>query len=121
MTRNGTIPGVSQTEDEREITFDIVAKSPTGRYFAIEVSFQVTTNSVIERKAGQAQSRYNKLHQLGHKIAYVIDGAGNLEREAALRTICEYSDCTAAFSPEELELLVKFLEQHGGDEDGTLE
>lgn len=113
FTRNGTIPGISQTEDTREITFDVVAKSPTDRYFAIEVSFQVTTNSVIERKAGQAQGRYEKLHQAGHKIAYVVDGAGNLERESALRTICDYSDCTVAFSTQELELLAEFLEEHG--------
>jgi len=63
FTRNGTIAGISQTKDARDITFDIVAQSPVNRYFAIEVSFQVTTNSVIERKAGQAQSRYEKLHQ----------------------------------------------------------
>ncbi len=121
FTQNGTISGISQTEDAREITFDIVAKSPNNCYFAIEVSFQVTTNSVIERKAGQAQSRYRQLHNAGHKIAYVIDGAGNLERESALRTICEYSDCTVAFSTEELKLLAEFLEKHGGDGDGSLE
>jgi hypothetical protein len=119
--QNGTIPGISQTEDMREITFDIVAQSPANRYFAIEVSFQVTTNSVIERKAGQAQSRYQKIHEAGHKIAYVIDGAGNLERQAALRTICEYSDCTVAFSTEELKLLAEFLDKYGGSRNGSLE
>jgi hypothetical protein len=119
--QNGTIPGISQTEDMREITFDIVAQSPANRYFAIEVSFQVTTNSVIERKAGQAQSRYQKIHAAGHKIAYVIDGAGNLERQAALRTICEYSDCTVAFSTEELKLLAEFLDKYGGSRNGSLE
>jgi hypothetical protein len=119
--QNATIPSISQTEDAREITFDIVAQSPANRYFAIEVSFQVTTNSVIERKAGQAQSRYEKLHNAGHKIAYVIDGAGNLERETALRTICDYSDCTIAFSTEELKLLAEFLDKHGGSGNGSLE
>lgn len=108
------IPDISQTPDGREITFDIVAVSPQQRYYAIEVSFQVTTNSVIERKAGQAQSRYEKLHERGHKIAYVVDGAGNFERKQALKTICEYSDCTVAFSPSELERLVQFLQEHGG-------
>lgn len=108
------IPDISQTSDGREIVFDIVAVSPAQQYFAIEVSFQVTTNSVIERKAGQAQSRYEKLHEKGHKIAYVIDGAGNFERKQALTTICQYSDCTVAFSPKELELLANFLREHGG-------
>ena len=108
------IPGITQTADGREMAFDIVAQSPRGRYFAIEVSFQVTTNSVIERKAGQAKSRYEVLHQQGHMIAYVIDGAGNFERKQALKTICDYSDCTVALSPDELKLLVQFLREHGG-------
>lgn len=74
----------------------------------------MTTNSVIERKAGQAQNRYEKLHEKGHQIAYVIDGAGNFERKRALETICQYSDCTVAFSPSELELLTQFLQEQGG-------
>jgi len=96
-------------------------ESPTGRYCAIEVSFQVTTNSVIERKSGQAQSRWEKLHSIGAAIAYVIDGAGNFERENAMRTLCDYSDCTIAFGDTELELLVQFLREHGGGINGTLE
>lgn len=52
---NGHIPSVRHTgdDDERETTFDLVV-SKGNRYIAIEVSFQVTTNSVIERKSGQA-------------------------------------------------------------------
>lgn len=118
---NGTIPGISHTEDSKETTFDIVAVSPAEKYCAIEVSFQVTTNSVIERKSGQAQSRWEKLHKAGAAIAYVIDGAGNFERESALRTLCDYSDCTIAFGDTELELLVQFLREHGGEANGALE
>jgi hypothetical protein len=118
---NGTIPGISHTKDSKETTFDIVAQSPTGRYCAIEVSFQVTTNSVIERKSGQAQSRWEKLHSIGATIAYVIDGAGNFERESAIKTLCDYSDCTIAFGDAELELLVQFLREHGGEANGALE
>jgi hypothetical protein len=118
---NGTIPGISHTEDSKETTFDIVAVSPAEKYCAIEVYFQVTTNSVIERKSGQAQSRWEKLHKAGAAIAYVIDGAGNFERESALRTLCDYSDCTIAFRDSELELLVQFLREHGGGINGTLE
>jgi hypothetical protein len=118
---NGTIPGISHTEDSKETTFDIVAISPAERYCAIEVSFQVTTNSVIERKSGQAQSRWEKLHSIGATIAYVIDGAGNFERENAMRTLCDYSDCTIAFGDTELELLVQFLREHGGEANGALE
>ncbi|MGA2669663.1 MAG: restriction endonuclease [Ignavibacteria bacterium] len=91
------------------LSFDVVAASPKGKYCAVEVSFQVTTNSTIERKAGQAQARQNLLHKHGHNIAYVIDGAGNFERSSALRTICQFSDCTVTFRDDELDKLSKFI------------
>lgn len=91
------------------MSFDIVAHSPSGKYCAIEVSFQVTTNSTIERKAGQAKSRQQVLHEHGHRIAYVIDGSGNFYRRNAIKTICQFSDCTVTFNPEELQSLVNFL------------
>ncbi|OFY62839.1 MAG: hypothetical protein A3H98_09725 [Bacteroidetes bacterium RIFCSPLOWO2_02_FULL_36_8] len=91
------------------LSYDIVAKSPKGKYCAIEVCFQVTTNSVIERKAGQAQDRLKQLHKRGHFISYIIDGAGNFERLSALRTLCQFSDCTVTLKDSELDLLSKFL------------
>lgn len=103
------IPGISQNDGETDTSFDVVARSPRGKYIAIEVSFQVTTNSTIERKAGQAKARYDLLHGHGHKIAYVIDGAGNFQRAPALRTICKFSDCTVTFSQSQLYELVRFL------------
>ena len=103
-----SIPGISQN-DRTSTSFDIIAASPGGKYCAIEASFQVTTNSVIERKAGQAQARQNQLHNAGHKIAYIIDGAGNFQRQSALRTLCHYSDCTVTYKDSELDLLVDFL------------
>ena len=91
------------------LSYDIVAASPQGKFFAIEVCFQVTTNSVIERKAGQAQDRQKQLHKHGHYIAYIIDGAGNFERLSALRTLCQFSDCTVTLKDSELDKLSKFL------------
>ncbi|MBU2593716.1 MAG: restriction endonuclease [Candidatus Edwardsbacteria bacterium] len=91
------------------LSYDIVAKSPKGHICAIEASFQVTTNSTIERKAGQAQARQKQLARYGHKIAYIIDGAGNFERSSALKTICQFSDCIVTFKDSELERLSKFL------------
>lgn len=91
------------------LSYDIVAVSPKGNFCAIEVSFQVTTNSTIERKAGQAQARQRQLHSHGHKIAYIIDGAGNFERSSALKTICQFSDCTVTFKDIELDKLSNFL------------
>ncbi len=106
-----TIPGISQNAGRTDMSFDIVAQSPTGKCCAIEVSFQVTTNSTIERKAGQAADRQQLLHEGGSKIAYVIDGAGNFQRRSALATICAYSDCTVTFSDQELDKLVSFLKK----------
>jgi hypothetical protein len=113
IVRNGTIPGISQNAGKTDMNFDLVARSPQGRYIAVEVSFQVTTNSVIERKAGQAQARANLLHQAGHHIAYVLDGAGNFERAAALDTICQYSDCTVTLTAADLAILIEFLHSVG--------
>ena len=104
-----SIPGISQNEGRTNTSFDIVAESPKGKFCAIELSFQVTTNSTIERKAGQAQARQKVLHRKGHHIAYVIDGAGNFERRSALLTICRYSDSTITFKDSEIEKLAEFL------------
>ncbi|MDE0396608.1 MAG: DpnII family type II restriction endonuclease [Candidatus Poribacteria bacterium] len=110
---NGTIPGVSHNDinSNRPTTFDIVV-SKQGRFVAVEISFQVTTNSLIERKAGQAQARYNQINSAGHRIAYVLDGAGNFQRKNALGTICSFSHCNVAFSDSELEILRDFILEH---------
>lgn len=110
--KSGHVPGISHDAGHTETAFDIVAKSPNNKYFAIEVSFQETTNSPIERKAGQAEARANLLHEAGHHICYVVDGAGNINvRERAVSILCQFSDCTVAFSPEELQLLARYLRE----------
>jgi len=88
--------------------FDIVVEKGEKRV-GIEVSFQVTTNSTIERKAGQAAERINLMHSNGCQIAYVLDGAGNFQRRSAITTICNNSDCTVAYSIEEFEVLLQWL------------
>lgn len=110
---NGHLPGVSHTDTQtaRPTTFDLVV-SKGKKHAAVEVSFQVTTNSVIERKAGQARSRFEQVEEAGYKIAYVIDGAGNFQRDTALSTICSHSHCTVAFSKDELEVLCEFLREY---------
>jgi hypothetical protein len=106
----GRLPSVSHTDLQtgRDTAFDLVVSNET-KHAAIEVSFQVTTNSTIERKAGQARSRFNQVEAAGHKIAYVIDGSGNFQREPAMRTILSHSHCSVAFSRSELDLLCEFL------------
>jgi hypothetical protein len=116
VNREGDLPGVTHKDPQtgRLTSFDIVVSNGT-KYAAVEVSFQVTTNSVIERKQGQARSRYEQVDAAGYKIAYVIDGAGNFQRDSALRTICDYSHCTVAFSRDELEVLCQFLRDYFAD------
>ncbi|VDZ84999.1 DpnII family type II restriction endonuclease [Kluyvera intermedia] len=94
--------------------FDIVIKKGN-KIIGIEISFQVTTNSTIERKAASAHNRMSDMHSNGYKIAYIIDGAGNFQRRAAVSTICEYSDCTVAFSNEELSLLCNWVREELSD------
>ena len=88
--------------------FDILIKKGD-KAVGIEISFQVTTNSVIERKAGQAQERQKLMHDMGYKIAYVIGGAGNFHRRSAVSTICRFSDCTVSYSKEEFKILAQFV------------
>ncbi len=112
VVANGKLPGVTYTENpDQLVSFDAIVSNGV-KYAAVEVSFQVTTNSVIERKAGQARYRYDQVKQAGHKITYVIDGAGNFQRENAVRTLCAHSDCTVAFTREELDVLCQFLREY---------
>ncbi|WP_042289372.1 DpnII family type II restriction endonuclease [Citrobacter sedlakii] len=91
-------------------SFDIVIRKGS-KIIGIEISFQVTTNSTIERKAVSAHNRMVDMHNNGYHIAYIIDGAGNFQRRSAVSMICEYSDCTVAFSNEELSLLCNWARE----------
>lgn len=110
------LPNTFEITKSKEIegkTFDIVVSSPNNQLFGIEASFQYTTNSTIERKAREAKDLAQLLHNAGHFICHVIDGAGNINiRENAVSTICRYSDCTVAFSKEEIQLLAKFIQEN---------
>lgn len=109
VVSNGTISGITQNQ-RTETTFDLVV-AHDNKYVAVEISFQETTNSTIERKAGQAQHRFEAISDSGNYICYIIDGAGNFQRHSALQTICNYSHCTVAFTDDELNLLGFFIRQ----------
>lgn len=113
--KSSRLPNVSHTDKEtgRNTSFDLVLTNGQ-KYVAVEVAFQVTTNSVIERKAGQAQSRFGQINQAGHKIAYVIDGSGYFKRKTALKVICDHSHCTVAYSTNELDQLCDFIREELG-------
>lgn len=107
VIRNGKLR-VAGYDKEDGMPFDIVV-SRNNKHIGIEISFQVTTNSTIERKSGQAASRQSLLHSSGYYIAYILDGAGNFQRESALSTICDHSDCTVAYSDTEFDILVEWI------------
>ena len=104
VTRNGKIDVGSE-----HFPFDVVVEK-NEKYVGIEVSFQVTTNSTIERKANEAENRLNLMHRAGYKIAYIIDGAGNFQRSSAISKICSHSDCTVAYTEPEIDVLAEFIE-----------
>jgi len=110
ITPNGSIPDIRDREST-PAKFDVVV-SNEDKYVGIEVSFQVTTNSTIERKANQAQDRYQKMNRKGYLYAYVIDGAGNFQRESSVRTLCNYSDCAVAYSNPELDILIQCIREY---------
>ena len=104
-----TIDDISHN-DRNLTTFDVVAHNQqTQKSVGIEISFQVTTNSVIERKAGLAKSRQQVLHNKGHSVAYIIDGSGNFQRRNAIQTILSFADCVVNFSDQDLTQLAQFI------------
>ena len=109
----GTIPGVKM-DDDKDVTFDIVVdrKDDEGRfkkYVGIEVSFQETSNSTIERKAREAQARFRNTQNKRCFVAYIIDGAGNFSRTSAVTDLCNNSHCNVAYTPTEFDLLIEFI------------
>lgn len=96
-------------DSETGMPFDVVV-TRGNKVVGIEVSFQVTSNSVIERKASLAEDRLAQMGRAGYFVAYVLDGAGNFSRTAALTTLCQSSDCTVAYSEAELDTLVDFIQ-----------
>lgn len=106
VVRNGII----QLPGNQHIPFDILV-SRNEKYVGVEVTFQVTTNSTIERKAGQAKGRHDLMHKSGYFIAHIVDGAGNFQRRSAISMICTNSDCTVAYAPEEFDTLVSFIKE----------
>jgi hypothetical protein len=116
---NGTVPGVTQNDGATLTNFDVVVDrvndtSRHKKYVAIEVTFQETTNSTIERKGGQARDRFEKITGSRNYIAYIIDGAGNFARRSAVSILCDNSHCTVAYTPDEFGVLIEFIKERIG-------
>lgn len=116
---SGIIPGVSINDGNTDAKFDIVIDriSDTSRfkpYVGIEVSFQETSNSTVERKGQDAAARFNAVIRKRSFIAYIIDGVGNFSRKAACDVMCTNSHCNVGCSPEEFNLLIEFIKEKLG-------
>lgn len=114
----GTIPGVKM-DDDKDVTFDIVIDrkdddSRFKKYVGVEVSFQETSNSTIERKAREAQARFRNTQNKRCYVAYIIDGAGNFSRTSAVTDLCNNSHCNVAYTPSEFDLLIEFIKEKIG-------
>lgn len=118
VVSNGTIPGV-QLDDDKEATFDIVVDKlgETGRfkpYVGIEVSFQETSNSTVERKGREARARFQSTINKRSYVAYIIDGAGNFSRTSAANDMCLNSHCNVGYTEAEFSVLIEFIKEKLG-------
>ncbi len=113
-----TFVNIENHERKNGLPFDIIIeKAGSPMKIGIDISFQVTTSSAMERKAAFAKTKKLIMEDLGYKIAFVIDGAGNLERKSALNNIMQFSDHTCSFGHQDLDHLAEWVE----DEFETLE
>lgn len=115
----GTIPGVSINDGNTEAKFDVVVDriSDTSRfkpYVGVEVSFQETSNSTVERKGQDAAARFEAVIRKRSFVAYIIDGVGNFSRKAACDVMCANSHCNVGCTPEEFDVLVGFIKEKLG-------
>lgn len=92
-----------------EQQFDNVIKKGD-KYVIIEVAFQETTNSTLERKGKQAKNGlYDTVNNNNDKLVYIVDGAGYFKRKNALADLVTYSHLTCNVSDIGLSKLEKFL------------
>jgi hypothetical protein len=102
---------LSPTDNRQfDLVYEVRRRSRSTTYFAIEVAFQETTNSVIERKSRQAKDLRPVFDRLGYYLCYVIDGAGYFARKKALTDIINYSHRCVGFKNEELDSLCEFID-----------
>lgn len=115
----GTIPGVSINDGKTDAKFDLVIdrKSDESRfkpYVGVEVSFQETSNSTVERKGQDAAARFEAVIRKRSYVAYIIDGVGNFSRRAAGDVMCNNSHCNVGCTLEEFDLLADFIKEKLG-------
>lgn len=115
----GSIPGVSINDGKTETKFDIVINriaddSKYKPYVGVEVAFQETSNSVVERKSQEAAARFDAVVRKRSFVAYIIDGAGNFSRRSAGDIMCSNSHCNVGCTLEEFDVLIEFIKEKLG-------
>ena len=51
---------------------------------------------------------------IGKEKVYKMADEENFSRRSAIRTLCDNSHCTVAYTPEEFELLIEFIKEKIG-------
>ena len=96
-------PGQQMTSDQWFVN------EVNNRAVALEVSFQETTNSTIERKRRDAQNR-QRLFPNNVRSVFVLDGVGTLDhRQNAVIDIIQYSDMVVSARPDQVENLARYI------------
>jgi len=92
--------------------FDIVLQK-NDKHAIIEIAFQETTNSVLERKGKQAKNGlFEQIDKNGDRLIFVVDGAGYFKRTRALNDLITYSHLTCNVSQSGLNQLIQFLKEY---------
>lgn len=106
--------GVSYAHDNRYNgqQFDTVLQK-NDKFAIIEIAFQETTNSTLERKGKQAKNGlYKMIDNNNDRLIFVVDGAGYFRRKKALEDMIEYSHFVCPVSEIGLNQLISFLEEY---------
>ncbi|OFX14206.1 MAG: hypothetical protein A2Z18_07965 [Armatimonadetes bacterium RBG_16_58_9] len=106
-TRDNRLPAAVGEGDQYDAVYRIGPEADPRAYVAVEVAFQETTNSVIERKARQAKEARHLMERLHYKACYIVGGAGWFARPRALRTLVENSDLCV--SPNDIPKLADYI------------
>lgn len=92
--------------------FDLVLENGN-KHAIVEIAFQETTNSTIERKAKQAKNGlFNSVDENNDRLIYIIDGAGVYKRKRALKDLITNSHLICNLSDAEMDKFRTYLEDY---------
>jgi len=101
--------GVSKTRRYKEQQFDLVLYKDD-KHIIIEIAFQETTNSTLERKSKQAKNGlYKMINDNDDRLVYIVDGAGYFKRSNALHDLINYSNFSCTVSEVGLNRLREYV------------